>query len=155
LSLKPPKKSDLNKSWMKKRRDKTIRIQPEYHLIVTEGTETELQYFSTIRDVINKQCRDKIHWISSVRGTICLACLGKQSAERLTTPMAISMCGLSMIRMIFRQTISIGLQICVARIVRRRCSSMQYCLINALSCGIFYISDFSNQISTAANIGRS
>lgn len=60
MSLKPPKKSDLNKSWMKKRRDKAIKIQPEYHLIVTEGTETEPQYFRAIRDVINKQYRDKI-----------------------------------------------------------------------------------------------
>jgi hypothetical protein len=60
MSLKPPKKSDLDKSWMKKRRDKAIKIQPEYHLIVTEGTETEPQYFSAIRDVINRQYRDKI-----------------------------------------------------------------------------------------------
>jgi hypothetical protein len=55
MSMKPPKKSDLDKNWMKKRRDKAIRIQPEYHLIVTEGTETEPQYFSAIRDVINGQ----------------------------------------------------------------------------------------------------
>ena len=41
MSLKPPKKSDLGKSWMKPRRDKNILIRPEYHLIVTEGTETE------------------------------------------------------------------------------------------------------------------
>jgi hypothetical protein len=41
MSLKPSKKSDLDIKWMKKRRDKVIRIQPEYHLIVTEGTETE------------------------------------------------------------------------------------------------------------------
>jgi hypothetical protein len=60
MSLKPPKKSDLDKSWMKKRRDKAIKIQPEYHLIVTEGTETEPQYFSAIRDIINRQYRDKI-----------------------------------------------------------------------------------------------
>lgn len=39
LSLKPPKKSDLNKSWMKKKPDRMIKIQPEYHLIVTEGFE--------------------------------------------------------------------------------------------------------------------
>lgn len=36
LSLKPPKKSDLDKKWMKKRLDRAIKIQPEYHLIVTE-----------------------------------------------------------------------------------------------------------------------
>ena len=60
MSLKPPKKSDLGKSWMKPRRDKNILIRPEYHLIVTEGTETEPQYFEAIRDIINSQYRDKI-----------------------------------------------------------------------------------------------
>ena len=60
MSLKPDKKSDLNKGWMKKRRDKLIRIQPEYHLIVTEGTSTEPQYFRAIRDIINQQYRDRI-----------------------------------------------------------------------------------------------
>lgn len=38
MSLKPPKKSDLNKSWMKARLDRERKIQPEYHLIVTEKT---------------------------------------------------------------------------------------------------------------------
>ena len=33
MSLKPPKKSDLDKGWMKARRDKPKKIQPEYHLI--------------------------------------------------------------------------------------------------------------------------
>lgn len=30
MSLKPSKKSDANKAWMKKRRDKEIPIQAEY-----------------------------------------------------------------------------------------------------------------------------
>ena len=34
MSLKLDKKSDLNKGWMKKRRDKPTRIQPEYDLTV-------------------------------------------------------------------------------------------------------------------------
>ena len=38
MSLKPSKKSDMGKSWMKPRRDKSILLRPEYHLIVTEGT---------------------------------------------------------------------------------------------------------------------
>ena len=42
MSLKPPKKSDLAKSWMKDRRDKARMIQPEYHLIASEGTETSV-----------------------------------------------------------------------------------------------------------------
>lgn len=60
MSLKPDKKSDLNKDWMKKRRDKPIKIQPEYQLIVTEGTSTEPQYFRAIRDIINQQYRGRV-----------------------------------------------------------------------------------------------
>ncbi len=60
MSLKPPKKSDLNKGWMKERLDRKIKIQPEYHLIVTEGTDTEPQYFQTIKDIINRQYPSKI-----------------------------------------------------------------------------------------------
>ncbi len=33
MSLKPPKKSDLDKSWMKARQDRPKKIQPEYHLL--------------------------------------------------------------------------------------------------------------------------
>ena len=53
MSLKPPKKSDLDKGWMKARRDKPKKIQPEYHLIVTEGTDTEPAYFGAMKDIIN------------------------------------------------------------------------------------------------------
>lgn len=60
MSLKPPKKSDLGKSWMKNRRDKARMIQPEYHLIASEGTETEPQYFGTIQRIINSKYRDRI-----------------------------------------------------------------------------------------------
>lgn len=59
MSLKPPKKSDLNKSWMKKP-DREIRIKPEYHLIVTEGTNTEPAYFGAIKDIINRNYPQKI-----------------------------------------------------------------------------------------------
>ena len=37
MSRKPPKKSDMGKSWMKPRRDSRQMISPKYHLIVTEG----------------------------------------------------------------------------------------------------------------------
>lgn len=60
MSLKPPKKSDLNKSWMKPKLDRGMKIQPEYHLIVSEGTETEPAYFEAIRDIINSRYRKKI-----------------------------------------------------------------------------------------------
>ena len=60
MSLKPPKKSDLGKSWMRNRRDKARMIQPEYHLIASEGTETEPQYFGAIQRIINSKYRDRI-----------------------------------------------------------------------------------------------
>lgn len=60
MSLKPPKKSDLNKSWMKARQERHKRIQPEYHLIVTEGTDTEPAYFEAIKEKINSQYRGRV-----------------------------------------------------------------------------------------------
>ena len=59
MSLKPPKKSDLKKPWMNKP-DRAIKIRPEYHLIVTEGTDTEPAYFGAIQEIINKQYPEKI-----------------------------------------------------------------------------------------------
>ena len=50
MSLKPPKKSDLGKHWMKPRRDQPKRMQPEYHLIITEGMKTEPAYFGAMKD---------------------------------------------------------------------------------------------------------
>lgn len=61
MSLKPVKKSDRNKSWMQSRRDRRKMIQPEYHLIVTEGTETEPPYFNAMGAVINNRFPDKIN----------------------------------------------------------------------------------------------
>jgi len=54
MSLKPAKKSDQSKSWMQPRRDRQKMIQPEYHLIVTEGTETEPPYFNAMGAIINR-----------------------------------------------------------------------------------------------------
>ncbi len=52
MSLKPPKKSDLDKEWMSKRYERKKKIQPEYHLIITEGTKTEPNYFKSMKDLI-------------------------------------------------------------------------------------------------------
>ena len=60
MSLKPVKKSDQGKSWMQPRRDRRRMIQPEYHLIVTEGTETEPPYFRAMGAAINKNYPDRI-----------------------------------------------------------------------------------------------
>ena len=49
MSKKPPKKGDLDKSWLQERRVKTVNILPEYHLIVTEGKKTEPMYFEGLK----------------------------------------------------------------------------------------------------------
>lgn len=61
MSLKPPKKSDLGKSWMKGRCGEPRMLQPDYHLIASEGTETEPQYFGAIQRIVNAKHRDRIH----------------------------------------------------------------------------------------------
>lgn len=54
MSMKPDKKSDLNKKWIKRRIDRHIPLEPEYHLIVTEGKKTEPLYFTGLRDDFNR-----------------------------------------------------------------------------------------------------
>ena len=50
----------MNKSWMKPRRDKEKKLQPEYHLIVTEGTDTEPLYFGAIKKIIDRDFRGRV-----------------------------------------------------------------------------------------------
>lgn len=81
MSLKPPKKSDMNKAWMQPRLDRSKKIQPEYHLIVTEGTDTEPAYFGAIRDIINRQYREKIQLDISGEGDNTLSLFKKAKAK--------------------------------------------------------------------------
>lgn len=55
MSGRPPKKSDENKGWMRRRRTGSIPMKPPYHLIITEGTQTEPAYFKAIADNINRR----------------------------------------------------------------------------------------------------
>ena len=61
MSLKPIKRSDHNKMWMQPRRDRHKLIQPEYHLIVTEGTKTEPSYFKAMSTIINAKKLETIN----------------------------------------------------------------------------------------------
>ncbi len=54
MSNKPLKKSDLSKDWMKPRQHKNIDRQSEYHLIITEGIETEPKYFKGLKHEISR-----------------------------------------------------------------------------------------------------
>lgn len=69
MSLKPSKKSDSDKEWMSKRADRKKLINPEYHLIVTEGIKTEPNYFQGIKKRINRDYRERIHLEIEGEGT--------------------------------------------------------------------------------------
>lgn len=85
MSLKPMKKTDLKKEWLKGRDvgRKQVRINPEYHLFVTEGTDTEPFYFEAIKAEINKSFRDRISMeiIGEGDNTISLFQRAKKRAE--------------------------------------------------------------------------
>lgn len=83
MSLHPLKKSDMCKGWMQKRLDRSVHMQPEYHLIVTEGTKTEPEYFEAIVNHINQHYNERIHLEISGKGenTITLFESAKKLAE--------------------------------------------------------------------------
>ena len=86
MSLKPPKKSDLNKAWMQPRKDRAKKIQPEYHLIVTEGTDTEPAYFGAIRDRVNSKHKGKIQLSVIGEGDNTLSLLKKAQKRAMSNP---------------------------------------------------------------------
>lgn len=81
MSLKPLKKSDLGKDWVKGRKSKRVRLQPEYHLIVTEGTDTEPRYFEAIKKSINEKFRDHIQLVIEGVGDNTLSLFEKARQE--------------------------------------------------------------------------
>lgn len=60
MSMKPLKKSDLDKRWMAPRRDRKRVLAPEYHLIITEGIKTEPNYFEGLKSDINRNFQGRI-----------------------------------------------------------------------------------------------
>ncbi|MBQ8540809.1 MAG: RloB domain-containing protein [Clostridia bacterium] len=81
MSLHPLKKTDMNKGWMQKRLDRSKRIHPEYHLIVTEGTKTEPEYFYAIKELINQRYSERIHLEIQGKGENTVSLF--ESAKRL------------------------------------------------------------------------
>jgi hypothetical protein len=75
------KKSDLNKGWVKPRRDRKIPPDPEYHLIVTEGIKTEPNYFEGLKQEINLKFPNKIMIVIEGQGDNTLSLLKR--AEKL------------------------------------------------------------------------
>ena len=67
---------------MQPKPDRALKIQPEYHLIVSEGTDTEPAYFKAMSDIINEKYHNKIKLEVSGEGdnTINLFWKAKQLA---------------------------------------------------------------------------
>lgn len=88
MSLKPTKKTDLNKNWLKGReaRSKKRRINPEYHLIITEGTDTEPKYFEAIKNEINNNYRDRISFVIEGAGDNTVNLFYKAKAKAESSP---------------------------------------------------------------------
>ena len=155
MSLKPPKKSDMGKSWMKGRQDRVKRIQPEYHLIVTEGTKTEPAYFEAIKmkstDAILKKSNCKLKG----RVLIPFHCLRRQRPLLQYRQTCISMYGLYMTRMISLRNTSMKCRICAKSIPTRKQNIMRFGPISVLSYGFFCIFATFNLMFREMNISRS
>lgn len=68
MSKKPLKKSDMGKAWIKPRRNLGQMVSPEYHLIVSEGTDTEPLYFGAIKEAVESRYRGRIFLDISGKG---------------------------------------------------------------------------------------
>ncbi len=66
--MKRIKKSDRDKQWAEPRRDAKKQVTAEHHLIISEGTETEPNYFDEFAKEINKKFPDKIKVIPKGKG---------------------------------------------------------------------------------------
>lgn len=89
MSLKPDKKSDKGKSWMKPRKDGGRKVKVSYHLVVTEGTKTEPNYFIGLKNTINgNDGLEKVHLEISGEGmnTVSLMARAKQLARNAGNP---------------------------------------------------------------------
>lgn len=86
MSKKPIKKSDEQKDWLSKRKNRCIKSKLEYHLIVCEGTETEPNYFETLKAKISGQNKEKItiKIIGKGRGTTNLLEEAKKQVQKST-----------------------------------------------------------------------
>ena len=154
MSLKPPKKSDLDKGWMKARRDKPKKIQPEYHLIVTEGTDTEPAYFGAMKDIINSAYPDRIQLSIHGAGDNTLNLFQRPGSLPAPLPMGINTFGSFMIPMTSRLITSTKRPNFVYRNLRRKPPIMPYGQTSALNYGSFSISVSCSPICTKVPTGR-
>ncbi len=61
MSNKPKKRSDQDKAWNNRPRASGFRLyEPDYHLIITQGTDTEPLYFDALQKAINARSPGRI-----------------------------------------------------------------------------------------------
>lgn len=155
MSLKPPKKGDLKKSWLKPRRDTPKKIQPEYHLITTEGISTEPAYFQGVKNTINSKYRGRVQLDIIGVGDNTLNLLQKVKQKLPKAPISISMYGLSMILTIFLRKTLIRLSTFAILIVTKKLLITRFGQTNALNYGSCCISRLFIPIYIVRNIGQS
>ena len=155
MSLKPPKKGDLKKSWLKPRRDTPKKIQPEYHLITTEGISTEPAYFQGVKNTINSKYRGRVQLDIIGVGDNTLNLLQKVKKKLPKAPISISMYGLSMILTIFLRKTLIRLSTFAILIVTKKLLITRFGQTNALNYGSCCISRLFIPIYIVRNIGQS
>lgn len=86
MSLHPLKRSDQNKEWNLGRNRKKILIQPEYQLIITEGTDTEPNYFNAMAGLVNSKYPNKINVTVEGIGDNTLSLLEKARKRAVDSP---------------------------------------------------------------------
>lgn len=86
MSLHPLKRTDQNKAWTQGRKRKKVLIQPEYQLIISEGTDTEPNYFNAIATIVNAKYPNKINVSVEGIGDNTLSLLEKARRKAQNSP---------------------------------------------------------------------
>ena len=154
MSRKPPKKSDMGKSWMKPRRDSRQMISPEYHLIVSEGTKTEPKYFEKIKETIDAKYRDRIHLDISGKGDNTVNLFNRAVKDVAGATTFINMSGWSLTRTISRLSTLTVLQSYVPQKAQTKPGIILYGPTSASSYGFCSISCSCRRTSIGMNTGR-
>lgn len=86
MSKKPTKKSDENKTWISKRKNRYIKSSLEYYLIICEGTKTEPNYFNEIKEKMSDNNKNKItiEIVGIGKGTTNLLEYAKKKVQKST-----------------------------------------------------------------------
>ena len=152
MSLKPPKHSE--QKWPNKRSERKRSISLDYNLIVTEGTQTEPQYFDALKANINRKQRNRIQL--EIRGlgdnTVNLFYAAKKMVEKKKALTDTAMSGWCTTVMTFQvKALTWFKHYAIRRMRKAKPNTMPYGQMNVSSCGFCFILAICTQIYTAAN----